>query len=43
MLRQFKGASAITLVYGASDNEHNQAVVLRDVLERALSGGQKGE
>lgn len=30
------GASAITLVYGAKDSEHNEAVVLRDVLKRKV-------
>jgi uncharacterized protein YeaO (DUF488 family) len=28
------GGRSITLVYGARDEEHNQAVVLRDVLSR---------
>ena len=28
----------ITLVYGARDEQHNQAVVLKDVLEERLSG-----
>jgi len=32
------GGQPITLVYGARDEEHNQAIVLRDVLLR-LSGG----
>jgi uncharacterized protein YeaO (DUF488 family) len=27
----------LTLVYGAKDEEHNQAVVLRDVIERKLA------
>lgn len=31
-----KGAAAITLVYGAKDTEHNEAVVLRDVLKRKV-------
>jgi uncharacterized protein YeaO (DUF488 family) len=30
-------AKTITLLYGAKDREHNDAVVLRDVLERALN------
>ncbi len=30
------GTEDLTLVYGARDTEHNQAVVLRDVLQRAL-------
>ena len=30
-----KPAKTITLVYGAKDTEHNQAVVLRDLFEKA--------
>ncbi|GGF75250.1 hypothetical protein GCM10011402_29940 [Paracoccus acridae] len=29
----------VTLLYGAKDREHNQAVVLRDYLAQQLSGG----
>ena len=29
-----KGAKTITLLYGAKDREHNEAVVLRDLFER---------
>lgn len=32
-----KGKRTITLVYGAKDTEHNQAVVLKKLFERALS------
>jgi uncharacterized protein YeaO (DUF488 family) len=32
--REARDASRITLVYGAKDAEHNQAVVLRDAFER---------
>lgn len=28
-----RGKSAVTLLYGAKDEEHNQALVLRDVLQ----------
>ncbi len=31
-----KQASAITLIYGAKDTEHNEAVVLRDILKRRV-------
>lgn len=31
-----KRAKTITLLYGARDREHNEAVVLRDFLERTL-------
>jgi uncharacterized protein YeaO (DUF488 family) len=29
----------LTLVYGARDQEHNQAVVLRDLIEQAVKSG----
>ena len=31
-----KQAPAITLIYGAKDTEHNEAVVLRDILKRRV-------
>jgi uncharacterized protein YeaO (DUF488 family) len=31
-------AGTLTFVYGAKDREHNQAVVLKEVLERKLRG-----
>ncbi len=31
-----KQASAITLIYGAKDTEHNEAVILRDILKRRV-------
>ncbi|AGT08125.1 hypothetical protein JCM7686_1016 [Paracoccus aminophilus JCM 7686] len=31
-LRQLAKAGRVTLIYGAKDQEHNEAVVLRDVL-----------
>ncbi len=36
IIQQAHGVDTITLVYGAKDTEHNDAVVLRDVLERKL-------
>ncbi len=33
-LAEMASRSALTLVYGARDEQHNQAVVLREVLER---------
>ncbi|MEO6991676.1 MAG: DUF488 family protein [Candidatus Baltobacteraceae bacterium] len=36
ILDQAKRASAITLVYGAKDTEHNEAVILRNLLKRRL-------
>jgi uncharacterized protein YeaO (DUF488 family) len=35
-LRQLARRGTITLVYGARDEEHNDAVVLRDVLARGM-------
>ena len=35
ILKAAKPAKTITLVYGAKDTEHNQAVVLRDLFEKA--------
>lgn len=32
----------VTLLFGAKDRAHNQAVVLRDYLNRRLSGGKTG-
>ncbi len=32
----------VTLVYGARDQEHNEAVVLKQVLEEALASGAAG-
>ena len=39
LLGTAKGAKTITLLYGAKDREHNEAVVLRDLLERMATGG----
>lgn len=36
LLETARGEEALTLVYGASDREHNNAVVLRDFLRRKL-------
>ncbi|MCF3111652.1 DUF488 domain-containing protein [Niabella sp. CC-SYL272] len=33
-LKQHKGIKKITLLFGARDEQHNQAVVLREVLEQ---------
>jgi uncharacterized protein YeaO (DUF488 family) len=38
-LRQMAARGPITLVYGARDEAHNDAVVLRDVLERPAKDG----
>lgn len=38
LLAAAKGAKTITLLYGAKDQEHNEAVVLRDLLERMSTG-----
>jgi uncharacterized protein YeaO (DUF488 family) len=38
-LRQAAQEGPLTLVYSARDQEHNQALVLRDVLERAPPDG----
>lgn len=38
-LRQAAREGPLTLVYSARDQEHNQAVVLRDVLKRAPPDG----
>jgi uncharacterized protein YeaO (DUF488 family) len=38
-LRQAAGEGPLTLVYSARDQEHNQAVVLRDVLKGASPDG----
>lgn len=35
LLDAARGANAITLLYGARDREHNEAVVLRSLFERA--------
>lgn len=35
ILHLAKSRAAITLVYGAKDREHNQALVLKELLERA--------
>jgi uncharacterized protein YeaO (DUF488 family) len=37
-LLQDSGGQQITLVYGAKDEEHNQAIVLRDVLSHLHRG-----
>lgn len=37
LIEEAHPASTITLVYGAADTEHNQAVALRGVFERALT------
>lgn len=36
-IRALAGTQTVTLVYGARDEEHNDAVVLRDVLLEGLS------
>jgi uncharacterized protein YeaO (DUF488 family) len=36
VVEQAKHANVITLVYGAADEQHNQAVVLRDHLKRMM-------
>jgi uncharacterized protein YeaO (DUF488 family) len=41
-LRRLAGAGPLTLLYGAHDETHNQAVVLRDVLLRGSRGGRHG-
>lgn len=38
LLNSAKRAKTITLVYGAKDQEHNEAVVLRDLFERVAAG-----
>jgi uncharacterized protein YeaO (DUF488 family) len=38
LLAGAKSAKTITLVYGAKDREHNEAVVLRDLFERVARG-----
>lgn len=35
-----KHARAMTLIYGAKDTEHNEAVVLRGILKRRLGSGK---
>ncbi len=42
ILDSAKLASAITLVYGAKDTAHNEAVVLRGILERRLRSRNRG-
>jgi uncharacterized protein YeaO (DUF488 family) len=37
LLASAKRAKTITLLYGAKDREHNEAVVLRDLFERVAS------
>lgn len=37
LLDSHKRAKTITLLYGAKDQEHNEAVVLRDLFERVAS------
>jgi uncharacterized protein YeaO (DUF488 family) len=41
-LRRRAREGALTLVYGAKDTEHNDAVVLVEVLRRGLPSGTKG-
>lgn len=38
LLAGAKSAKTITLLYGAKDREHNEAVVLRDLFERVANG-----
>jgi uncharacterized protein YeaO (DUF488 family) len=38
LLAGAKPAKTITLLYGAKDREHNEAVVLRDLFERVARG-----
>ncbi len=42
ILDSAKQAPAITLVYGAKDTEHNEAVVLCGILERRLRSKDRG-
>ena len=41
-LARLAQAGTLTLVYGAADEEHNQAVVLREVLEARGQGRPRG-
>lgn len=40
LLGSAKSAKTITLLYGAKDQEHNEAVVLRDLFERIAAENQ---
>ena len=42
-LAQLAAKETVTLVYGAKDEMHNQAVVLREVLERMTRTGSDGK
>jgi uncharacterized protein YeaO (DUF488 family) len=42
-LRRRARAGTLTLVYGAKDTEHNDAVVLAEVLRRGLPRGESAE
>jgi uncharacterized protein YeaO (DUF488 family) len=42
-LAQLAAKETVTLVYGAKDETHNQAVVLREVLERMTRIGSDGK
>jgi uncharacterized protein YeaO (DUF488 family) len=41
-LRRRAREGPLTLVYSAKDTEHNDAVVLAEVLKRGLPGGTRG-
>lgn len=38
-----KAARTITVLYGAKDREHNEAIVLRDLFERVTSAENAGD
>ena len=38
LIDSHKSVKTITLLYGAKDQEHNEAIVLRDLFERVASG-----
>jgi uncharacterized protein YeaO (DUF488 family) len=39
-LRKQASHGPVTLVYGAKDQEHNQAVVLQEILKKSIPGGR---
>lgn len=43
LIASHKRANTITLLYGAKDQEHNEAIVLRDLFERAASRESSGD
>jgi uncharacterized protein YeaO (DUF488 family) len=42
-LRAMARSGVVTLIYGARDDEHNQAIVLRDTVLRYTDGSQRVE